>query len=213
MNKNKLVFLCLFLLISAGCFSIPEPPEKEKTTPPADPILVDRERPSAELYAEALTAEQRGQHVEAIKLYSLVIGKADSTVLYQSSILTRARLLMFSGETETALASLNPLSDQPQTFFDCRKLAMAGRIMERKQQYEDAESLYEVALTAVPKGKGTEIFRAEAFAALGKVYIRNQKADRAVAVFQKAAILYSRNNLPRQAEGCREIIQILTQPE
>lgn len=209
---NKFVVLaCAAAVTLSACTFVKIDDKKKKDPGEAVNELTDNETPPHELFKRAQDLEKTNP-TEAVKLYSMVAGRGDNFTLHKAAILARARVLMDMRDFEAAMSSLTPLSENPQTLFDCRKLAMASRLLMSQGDFIQAESLMEVAVDNVSTGKETEIFRAEAFATLGKIYIQNKKSDRALTAFRIAGDLYTQNNFPEQAKACKNIAEFIAQP-
>lgn len=202
-------FFTTFLLLAycaTGCIQ----ETAEPSTPPPDvKNMLDVGKLPEDILAEARLCEKNQNYLEAAKKYALVSEKTYVHAELEESVLGHARVLALANEPEAALIALNPLDEDPTSFFECQKLALVGEILNQKSDYETAESAFEVALGKCPRTSETERFRAENFAKLGQVYMHNEKYRNAIRVFTVAEQLYNKNNCKEQAKACREIISYI----
>ncbi len=207
-SKMRISFIFMSVvcgLLFSGCIS-----ENVNDTDKASiqSILEEGKLP-IEILKEARAKEAEKDYLEAAKKYSLVAERTYVHEELEEAVIGRARSLLLSGKIDAALVSLDPLNDDPNTYFECQKLALAGRILSAKNNFKDAESAYEVAIGKCPRIPQTELFRAEGFAALGQVYIHNEKFTQAIRVFTVAEQLFIRQNCKEKASACAEIIRYI----
>ena len=182
MRKITLYIGVLFILAAAGCAtSTPEVAE-----PAASP-------PGMSLFENARGLEASGNYEKAYVAYSEALTELDDVALYQEAIIARARTLHLMNRHGAALSALSPMPEFPETLFDCRKMVLAAKILQRMDSpSEYVEALLEVALDTELNENGVLLFKAEGYAELGKVYIAGNKVDRAMRCFEYAAELYEK---------------------
>lgn len=197
MRLSLLLFTSAFAaLLFAGCATtVSLPPE---APPPPAPGIVKLE--------EAISLEKRGVYESAYIRYSEALGELQDQGLYREALLARARTLFEMRRYPAALAALSPMPELPETLFDCRKMALAARILQQMRvKPEYVEALLEVALDNRIEEPGVLAFKADGYADLGKLYIANSKVEKAAKCFEYAAGLYERNGDETRAKACRNI--------
>ncbi len=197
--KNKLILLSysLGVLLLAGCATT-------ETATPEAPIT------SADKLQEAETLGKRGNWQEAYKIYGELQQNTTDVATFENLQIMKSNALFGMGNYPAALAELAPMPEFPETLYDCKKLAMAARIlskMDTKAEY--VESLLEVALDNNVDGDGVIQFKAAGYAELGRVYVTNKKIGKAIKCFEYAADLYDMVNNKEQANACRNIMEYL----
>ncbi|QSH41217.1 hypothetical protein P0136_09190 [Lentisphaerota bacterium ZTH] len=201
---------CSFLIIagisfcSSGCFSTVDSNSGELAeSKPAGAHSAES------TFSQAIQQETRGRYVNAVKLFSIVVAATDSVELFRKANLGKARCLMLDGKNKLALAALAPLPETPRQLYDARRLVLAARILCAMNRCQNAEPLLEVALDKDYKTPQQKLLKAQAFAFLGKVYLKNRKSQPASVVFAHAAKLYIECGYPDKAKTCMEINRYL----
>lgn len=188
-------------LLFAGCAST-EPPLRAADPASAPPP----EAPGVVLLREAVDLEKRGVYETAYIRYSEALGALDDPALSREAVLARARTLFEMRRYGAALAALSPMPELPGNLFDCRKMALASRILQKMNvKPEYVEALMEVALDNNIEEAGVAQFKADGYADLGRIYIANKKVEKAAKCFEFAAGLYERNGDLEKARTCRNI--------
>ncbi len=194
----KLTLFCSALvgLLFAGCAGTESlPPE-----PPQLPV------PGVALLQEAVELETRGVYETAYIRYNEALSELEDPVLSREAMLARARTLFEMRRYGAALAALSPMPELPASLYDCRKMALASRILQKMNvKPEYVEALMEVALDNNIEETGVALFKADGYADLGRIYIANEKVEKAAKCFEYAAELYERNGNTGKANACRNI--------
>lgn len=185
-------------LLFAGCANTEPPPPEEAVPPPSAPGVV--------LLREAIDLEKRGVYETAYIRYNEALTELEDPALSREATLARARTLFEMRRYSAALAALSPMPDLPGNLQDCRKMALASRILQKMNvKPEYVEALMEVALDNNIEEPGVGQFKADGYADLGRIYIANGKVERAAKCFEFAAGLYEHNGDEEKARTCRNI--------
>jgi len=187
----------VFSLVLSGCASM------DKTrTPPLSPLEVK--------LRDAAHCRQAGDFQKAFIFYCELQNNIDDQKEYQKISLLKADLLLQMQNYPAALASLAPIPELPATLYDCKKLILASRILQKlKGNPDHIEALLEVALDNSIHESGVIFVKASGYAELGKIYIKHKKSRRAIKCFEYAAMLYDQMDDSQNADACRNIMEYL----
>ncbi len=199
--RNKTLSAALLApLLFAACTTLPEPPPKTAA----------KLSPLRKKLAEADRCADQKQWRKAFVIYSEAQKEIDDLKLHRAVQLKISRALCGMKNDPAALAALAPMPEFPATLNDCKKLAMASRILHRmKGKPDHVEALLEVALDNAIDEPGVIPFKAAGYAELGRLYVAHRKTARAVKCFEYAAKLYRISGDREQAAACRNIMEYL----
>lgn len=199
MKSKFTTILTISALLLVGCFSN----ETLESPTPASPT-VEQMLNDADNYAKAKRWQQ------AFVAYSDALNSIDDYQLHQEVKLKVVESLYELQDYPAALAGLAPMPELPATLLDCKKLAMASRILHKmKSKPEYVEALLEVALDNTVQGDGVILFKAQGYAELGKIYVSNGKTAKASKCFEYASELYEMEGNTAQADACKNIMEYL----
>lgn len=179
--------------------------ESEKKATFDEHLVLNATDTVLEKYELARVAELKSDYIQALKIFSELLNEPHNSSVYQTAFIARSRVLMQMKKYNQAMAVLQPLSENPNTLFECRKLAMCARVLVNLKRFDEAENLLKVAIDKSPLRPDTELFRAEALSALGYICFTQSKPLEAVRFFRSAAPLFEKNNQKKQARKCIEI--------
>jgi tetratricopeptide (TPR) repeat protein len=165
--------------------------------------------------SQAQALQQQRQYREAIVEYKKVLEFSTSPVECQQARLGMARCLVHLEDHSAALATLKPLPLARGSDLDRQVLAVAGEAMLHLGQYEDAETILELALDDMTnESLALSSWRAPCCGNLGYAYLKNAKLDKAVVLYRRAAGLYAQQGNAaaarralRMAEDLQSLIQ------
>ena len=186
MRSLCIVFVCL-LPVLAGCGSRGGHPDRNGKQPSG----IAEEMRQGRL-SQAQVLQQQKQYRAAIVEYKKVLEFSTSPTECKQAQLGMARCLVYLGDYSTALTTLKPLPLARASDVDRQVLAVAGEAMLHLRQYEDAETLLEMALDDMTNESiPLSSWRAPCCGNLGYAYLKNAKLDKAVVLYRRAARLYT----------------------
>lgn len=203
-NKRLFIFACAAVLLTA-CRT---PEEETQTHDFAEETAIETDFSHRLIQADSCAEEKRWE--EAYKLYSELQRDADDPAACRAIQLKTANALFMLGRHSAALAALAPMPELPGSLHDAKKLALASRILQKMNgKPEHVEALLEIALDNSFEGTEADLFRANGYAELGRVYFANSKNARAAKCFEYASDLFRSLDDKEQAETCRHIAEYL----
>ena len=196
MRKITLYIGSLLMLAVAGC-----------TTAATDAVeTAEPSPPGMAAFENARRLELAGNFEKAYIAYSEVLAELEDKAMYQEAVLARAGALYQLSRYGAALAALSPMPEIPETLFDCRKMGLAAKILQRMETpREYVEALWEVALDTTIHEEGATLFKAGGYAELGKIYIAGDKIERAMKCFDYAAKLYEKCGDTEKMKTCLNV--------
>jgi tetratricopeptide (TPR) repeat protein len=165
--------------------------------------------------SHARLLQQQRQYREAIVEYKKALEFSTSPAERQQARLGVARCLVHLEDHTAALVTLKPLPLGRGSDMDRQVLAVAGEAMLHLGQYEDAETILELALDDMTnESRALASWRAPCCGNLGYAYMKNTKLDKAVSLYCLAARLYVQQGnaaAARRASRLAEDLQSLIQ--
>ena len=151
--------------------------------------------------------EQQGRSKEAMELYAMLQASSQQFDEVEQARLGRARCMLRLEKPDAAIALLSDLPENPETVLEAQQMALVGEAFLRKGHAKPAESLFEVALSV--SDVENQAWAAPASANLAVTYLKNNKPDKAYAMYRYASRLFRRAGDYSAGSECRKMAQQL----
>ncbi len=193
---KNFAYIAISFIFFAGCANL-DKKEQSKTI---------KKKSELSVFKNAFSAFDKKDYTIAIKIFTTIRDNSDNIPLQEKSIIGLSMSLMAQKQFDTAMGVLQPFPEELFSEFDALKYALGGEILIRQNNFKDAESFLELALTYDLKNqhKGLVLFN------LAKCYLENSKSSLAVDKFKKAKEIFKLNDDKKNIKILENIIKQLT---
>lgn len=190
----KYIIITLFVVILAGCSTT-------QTVHTNSAVNI-----SDDLYKTSLQKAEKlklhGRYEQALIEYRKIMTETKDVTVHNQACLQSAQCLIAMDNTPGALIVLRSLHLYPESEQDRYILAVAGEEMLRIDKHLEAESFLEISLDNINEVQNFKSWQAAACANLAYAYLLNNKPQKAVIMFYKAADIYKqRENFKMSAKN------------